>query len=108
MEVVRWVLLGFAAGVAILSCAGLFAVRGVFDRLHMTGPASTLPPVAIALAIVLDEAPTSPAGIKAILTAVILVGLNPVLVHATARAAIVRQHGRWRLVPEDHAPEDDG
>jgi monovalent cation/proton antiporter MnhG/PhaG subunit len=106
MEIVRWVLLGFAAGVTILSCVGLFAVRGVFDRLHMTGPASTLPPVAIALAIALDESPASAAGIKAILVALILLGLNPVLVHATARAAIVRQCGRWRLVPEDYAPED--
>ena len=107
MEVVRWVLLGFAAGVGILSCLGLFAVQGVFDRLHMTAPASTLVPAAIALAIVLDESPTSAAGIKAILVAIIVIGLNPVLVHATARAAVVRKHGRWQLVSDDHAPEDD-
>jgi multicomponent Na+:H+ antiporter subunit G len=104
MDVVRWLLLAIGAGTALLSVVGLFAVRGVFDRLHLTSPASTIAPVALALAIVLDESPTSASGIKAIIVAVVVTTLNPVLVHATARAAIVRQHGRWRLVGDDHAP----
>ena len=42
----------------------------------------------------IDEGPLSQAGLKSTLTALILVGLGPVLVHATARAAYVRERGR--------------
>jgi monovalent cation/proton antiporter MnhG/PhaG subunit len=100
MDVVRVVLLIVGVGTALISCIGLFAVRGVFDRLHLTAPASTIAPASFALAIVLDEPLFSASGIKAVLVAVVVIALNPVLVHATARAAIVREHGSWQLPDE--------
>ena len=85
-----------AIGVASLLAAVLGVIVGadVYDRLHFIGPGSLFGPIAFALAVVIDEGPLSQAGLKSTLTALILVGLGPVLVHATARAAYVRERGR--------------
>jgi multisubunit Na+/H+ antiporter MnhG subunit len=56
--------------------------------------------VAIAAAMVLEER-LSAAGIKAVLIALVLVGTNPVLGHATARAARIREHGQWMVRDEE-------
>ena len=47
-----------------------------------------------AAAIVADKHFSS-AGIKAVMIAVAIIAMNAVLTHATARAARVRQFGRW-------------
>ena len=85
-----------AIGVASLLAAvlGVLVAADVYDRLHFIGPGSLFGPVAFALAVVIDEGPLSQAGLKSMLTALVLVGLGPVLVHATARAAYVRERGR--------------
>ena len=51
----------------------------------------------LALAVVIDEGPLSQAGLKSVLVALLLLGLSPVLVHATARAAYVRERGSLAL-----------
>jgi monovalent cation/proton antiporter MnhG/PhaG subunit len=87
-----------ALGVAVtwLSCLGVLVMRDPYDRLHYTAPASALAPVLIAAAVVVEEG-LSAAGIKAVLVALVLVGTNPVLGHATARAARIREYGQWRI-----------
>jgi multisubunit Na+/H+ antiporter MnhG subunit len=57
-------------------------------------------PVALAGAVLVEE-PLSSAGIKAVLVAVIMIGTGPVLVHATARAARIRERGRWVVHSEE-------
>jgi multisubunit Na+/H+ antiporter MnhG subunit len=57
-------------------------------------------PVAIAAAVVLEER-LSAAGVKAVLVAVVLAVTNPVLGHATARAARIRQFGEWTVREEE-------
>ena len=94
------VLLAFGVGVTLLSCLGVLVMRDPYDRLHYTGPAAVLAPVAIAAAVVLEER-LSAAGIKALLVALVLVVTNPVLGHATARAARIRQYGEWRVREEE-------
>jgi multicomponent Na+:H+ antiporter subunit G len=94
------VLLAFGVGVTLLSCLGVLVMRDPYDRLHYTGPAAVLAPVAIAAAVVLEER-LSAAGIKALLVALALVATNPVLGHATARAARIRQFGEWRVREEE-------
>ena len=100
-DVLVWVLLGFGTLVQLLCVSGLLLARNVYDRLHFTGPASTIAPAAFALAILIDQGPVTQAGVKSVLTALALVLLNGALVHATARAARVREHGAWRLLPEE-------
>lgn len=83
-------------GVAALytGVLGVLAADDVYDRLHFTGPASIFGPLLLAIAVVLDFGPFSQAGLKATLTALLIIALNPVLVHATARAARIRERGQ--------------
>jgi multicomponent Na+:H+ antiporter subunit G len=90
------VLLVAGVGVTLFSCVGVLAMRDAYDRLHYTAPATTIAPVAIAAAVVLEER-LSAAGIKALLVALVLLVTNPVLTHATARAARIRQFGEWTV-----------
>jgi multisubunit Na+/H+ antiporter MnhG subunit len=55
---------------------------------------------------VIDEGPFSQAGLKSILVAILLLGLSPVLVHATARAAYVREHGSLSLPSDAEEPPE--
>jgi multicomponent Na+:H+ antiporter subunit G len=84
----------------LLSAAGLVAAKTGWDKLHYTGPAAVVGPVAIAGAVLVEE-PLSSAGIKAVLVALVLLLTGPVLVHASARAARVREHGRFVILSEE-------
>jgi multicomponent Na+:H+ antiporter subunit G len=94
------VLLGLGVASAILGAVGLLATRDAYDQLHFTGPATVIGPVAVAAAVLVEE-PLSSAGIKAVLVALIMLGTGPVLVHATARAARVRERGRWVVLSDE-------
>ena len=83
----------------VAGVVGVLVGQDVYDRLHFIGPSGIFGPAAFALAVVIDEGPLSQAGLKSILIALLLLGLSPVLVHATARAAYVREHGK--LTAED-------
>jgi monovalent cation/proton antiporter MnhG/PhaG subunit len=97
-------LLVVGVGVTLFSCLGVLVMRDAYDRLHYAAPAAVLAPVAIATAVVLEER-FSAAGIKAVLVALVLVVTNPVLGHATARAARIRQFGEWTI--QDHEREGE-
>lgn len=96
-EGIVWALLVLGTTGQLTAVLGVLVATDVFARLHFIGPGSLLGPVALALAVVVDEGPTSQAGLKAILVALSLLVLSPVLVHATARAAYVREHGSLAL-----------
>jgi multicomponent Na+:H+ antiporter subunit G len=102
--VIVWALLAVGVAVQLAGVVGVLVAADVYDRLHFTGPASVFGPFALALAVVIDEGPLSQAGLKSILVALLLLALSPVLVHATARAAYVREHGS--LAPLPAPPEE--
>jgi multicomponent Na+:H+ antiporter subunit G len=89
-------LLVVGVGVTLTCCVGVLVMRDAYDRLHFTAPATTIAPLAIAAAVVLEES-FSAAGVKALLVALALLVTNPVLTHATARAARIRQFGEWTI-----------
>ena len=93
-------LLALGVGSALLGALGLLASRNPYDQLHFTGPATVIGPVALAGAVLVEE-PLSSAGIKAVLVAVIMLGTGPVLIQATARAARIRERGRWTVLAEE-------
>jgi monovalent cation/proton antiporter MnhG/PhaG subunit len=99
-ELVVAALLVVGVGATFLSCVGVLVMRDAYDRLHYTAPAATIAPVAIAVAVVLEER-LSAAGIKAVLVALVLLITNPVLGHATARAARIRELGEWTIREEE-------
>jgi monovalent cation/proton antiporter MnhG/PhaG subunit len=88
------VLLGIGVGAGLLSALGLLASSDPYDQLHFTAPATVIAPVALAAAVLVEE-PLSSAGIKSVLVAITLLITGPVLVHATGRAARIREYGRW-------------
>ena len=98
------VLLVVAVLAVLISCLGMLVMRDALDQLHFTAPAATIAPVAVAVAVLLEE-PLSSAGIKSVIVAVLLIITTPVLSHATARAARIREHGRWKVLP--HELEDE-
>lgn len=101
-EAIVWILVSLGVALQVASVLGVVLMRGVLDRLHFTGPAAMLAPASIAAALALEDS-LGQVGLKAILVAATLFVTNPVLVHATARAARVREIGEWRLLPAERA-----
>ena len=98
--VVVGLLLVVAVASVLLSCAGLVAARDPCDKLNFTGPATVIAPVAVAAAVLVEE-PLSSAGVKAVLVAIVMLVTGPVLLHATGRAARVREQGRFVILSEE-------
>jgi multisubunit Na+/H+ antiporter MnhG subunit len=107
VDVIVTALVAVAVLVGVLSCVGVLLADDGFASLHYTAPASVVSPVLLAIAVVLDEGIGSQAGIKSILVAFLLVFLNTVLVHATARAGRIRKLGRWGLEANEKATLPD-
>jgi monovalent cation/proton antiporter MnhG/PhaG subunit len=103
-DVIVAVLLALGVAAVLLSCTGLLVMRAPLDRLHFSAPSSTIGPVLIAAAVLVEE-PLSSAGIKAVMVAIVIVVTTPILSHATARATRIRAHGRW--APLDERRERD-
>jgi monovalent cation/proton antiporter MnhG/PhaG subunit len=99
------VALAIGVASALMGAVGLLATRDPYDQLHFTGPATVIGPIAIAAAVLVEE-PLSSAGIKAVLVALIMVGTGPILLHATARAARIRERGRWVVLPKELETEE--
>jgi multicomponent Na+:H+ antiporter subunit G len=97
------VLLTLGVGVELVCCVGVLVMRDTYDKLHYTSPATTVGSLAIAAAVVVDQS-LSQAGLKALLIFVVLLVSNPVLTHATARAARVHRLSAWRGEPEPPRP----
>ena len=93
-------LLVVGVAIELACCVGVLVMRDAHDKLHYVGPAAILGPIAVAGAIVIRES-LSQAGVKAIITAVLLIIANPVLTHATGRALYIRR--RDQLEPERDA-----
>ena len=99
-DVVVAVLLVVGVASVLISCIGVVVMRTPMDRLHFTAPAGTIAPVTFAAAVLVEE-PLSGAGVKAVLVALLILITTPALSHATARAARIREHGRWKVLPEE-------
>jgi len=103
-EIAAAALLVVGVGSELLACLGVLVMDNVYDRLHYVGLASFWGPVAIAAAVLFVEGLSS-AGIMAILIAATLIAGGPILTHATARVARVRQFGHWETQPGEHIEE---
>jgi len=101
--VVTLVLVAFGVAFLLTSVLGVLAPGDAYDRLHFSAPGAIFGPLLIALAVVIDFGFFSQAGLKTMLTTVLIVALNPVLVHSTARAARIRERGELDYDPEPTA-----
>ena len=90
----------------LLGSLGLLLFRNVYDQLHFLAPVSLAGGCAIPAAVIVHEG-LSQAGAKAIVIAILLLVANPVLSHATARAARIRQKGQWPDLHGENTPGAD-
>ena len=88
------ILLGLGGLTTLISAVAIPTRKDLYERLHYLAPPASVGMGCFALAILLDKH-FSQAGIKALIVFAVLLFMNAVLTHATARAARVRQFGRW-------------
>ncbi len=98
------ILLYASVAIALFSTIGVLVMSNLNEKLHYLAPPATLSVFMIATAIAIEEG-WSQATAKAFFCAVALALLNPVLTHATARAARVREFGHWVSRPEESERE---
>ncbi len=101
------VLLAVAVAIALLCCLGMLLMKDFYERLHYMASVTTVSAFCILLAVVIQEG-WGQATIKTILVFLVLLIMNAVLTHATARAARVRTLGHWTPDPNEHIPGTKG
>ena len=92
-EVIADVLLSAGVLVLLMCAAGVLLMRSAYDRLHYAA-ASGWGGVLVVAAVLARES-LSLIGDKALVTGAALALTTPVLAHATARAARIRERGSW-------------
>jgi multicomponent Na+:H+ antiporter subunit G len=95
----EYVLLALGVGIQVLSAIGVLVMRNAYERLHYVGSAAV--GAALACVAVTVRESFSVIGNKALFVAVFLLVSGPVLTHATARAARVREQGAWSVKQEE-------
>jgi monovalent cation/proton antiporter MnhG/PhaG subunit len=85
-DAVVFTLLGVAVAAELVCVLGVTVMRTVYDRLHYTAAASAVGPLLILVAILIREGLTSQSA-QTIAAVGLLFIANPMLIHATARAA---------------------
>lgn len=93
-SIVVWIFLIVGMASFLLTSVGMVVLRDVYQRIQYTYPAATVGLVAVVAAIMIHKS-ISQAGIKTLVTGLIVFWTNPVISHATARAARVREFGNW-------------
>jgi multisubunit Na+/H+ antiporter MnhG subunit len=101
------VLVWFAAGSALLSCVGMVAVRDHFPRMHFMAPVADISAVLLVAAVGMQEG-WGQELIKTALVCAVLIVMNAVLAHATARATRVREYGEWTAQPGEALTDAQG
>ena len=87
--------LALAVVVAWICCLGLLLMRDFFDQLHFLAPVTTVSMVLILAAVVMEQG-WGQATVKTILILVVMLLINAVLTHATARARRIEMLGQWQ------------
>ena len=93
-QIVIDVLLGVGVACVVISSLAMLVMKDLYERLHYLSPPATLSVICFTAAVIVDKH-LSQAGIKALLIMAVLLLMNAVLTHATARPARIRQFGRW-------------
>ena len=97
------VLLGISAITTVVSCVALVLMHDVFNRMHFLAPVTVIAMPALLAAVTIQEG-WGQATLKTILVFFVLLAVNAVLTHATARAARVRMLGQWQPNPKEDIP----
>lgn len=101
------VLLEIAVVVAWLCCLGILVMPNFYERLHYLSTVTTICAFAILAAVVIEEG-WGQATVKTIFVCLVLLLINAIVTHATARAARVRTLGHWSSNPYEQLPGTHG
>jgi monovalent cation/proton antiporter MnhG/PhaG subunit len=101
------ILLAIAVITALLCCLGMLIMPDFFERLHYMASVTTVSAFCILIAVAIQEG-WGQATVKTILVCLVLLLINAVLTHATARAARVRALGHWTHDPDENIPGTNG
>jgi len=93
--------LGLMVVTSLISCWALILFRDAFQRMHYLSLVTTVSTLSLLIAVAIKEG-WGQATVKAVLTFIVLLLVNAVVTHATARAARIRQYGSWMPAPEEH------
>ena len=104
--IISAVLLVAGLVVVVGSCVGMAVLDDPLDRLHLTTPAAMLGSAGICASVV-ARVGLSASGLAAIGVAVILIGANPLVGHAVARAIAIRRGTTWPD-PQDESTGSPG
>ncbi|MGH9397326.1 MAG: cation:proton antiporter [Terriglobia bacterium] len=104
-----YILLTIGVASALFSSIGILLVHDFYERLHYMAPAATVGVTAIAAAVIVQES-FSLTSAKVLFICLVVLIMNPVLTHATARAARIRRLGQWQPQPDEKVehPSDAG
>ncbi len=101
--IITGLLLGVAVALALVCSIGVLVMRDAFQRMHFCSPVVCISSFLIAAAVwVEDDDPQS--RIKSLLIAVLLLVMNSLLTHATAKAVRIHGRGHWPPRPEEQIP----
>lgn len=98
-DVVEYVLLAAGVGIQVMAALGVFAMSTTYDRLHYVG-AAPFGALLVALAVLVRDSFSLIAD-KALLVSLFLLATGPIMTHATARAARIREHGHWTVQADE-------
>lgn len=101
------VCLGIAVVMAWLCCLGILVMPNFYERMHYLASVTTISAFAILAAVVMQEG-WGQATLKTIFVCLVMLLINAILTHATARAARVRTLGHWSSDPHEQLPGTDG
>jgi monovalent cation/proton antiporter MnhG/PhaG subunit len=96
-------LLAVAVVVALICAVALLAMRDFFEKLHYMAAVAAVSGLSVLIAVVIKEG-AGQAAIKMSLILVLLLIMNAVVTHATARAARIRTFGTWSADPDTPVP----
>jgi multicomponent Na+:H+ antiporter subunit G len=96
-------LLSIAVLITLASVLGMLRLRDVYQRMHYIAPPASLSAMLITLAIFLQRG-FKPESFKALFTTVVLIGMNSVVTHATARAFRIADTKGWRPKKGEEVP----
>lgn len=85
---------------AALAACALPLSTELFDRLHYMAPVADVSAICLLVAVILQEG-WGQAAVKMIFICIVLILMNAVLAHVTARAARVRNLGHWTPQPDE-------
>ena len=88
------ILLALGVLIALLSVLGMWSMRDPYQRMHYISAPAALSDGFFTIAIFLQDG-LKPEGFKALLTTLVLIGMNTAVTHAAARALRISETENW-------------